>query len=154
MWAENNKDQNLDQNNLKGQNDSKNDLHFLLKIKKLGFSAVHVFFTFAKGFSFCDVSGSKKSLCCNYFYVLCSICTRDVTGLNFTGFPDPDFYLILKCRIPEPDSRFLGVGKIFDYLCNRVVFCFFFLPTFHENFKFLKNRPYDSNKILQSFSTP
>ena len=28
--------------------------------------------------------------------------------------------------------------KIFDYLCNRVVFLFFFSRPFHENFKFSK----------------
>ena len=34
-------------------------------------------------------------------------------------------------------------------------FCFFlFLPTFHENFKFLKNCPYDFHEILHSRSTP
>ena len=32
--------------------------------------------------------------------------------------------------------------------------CRFFLPTFHENFKFLKNCPYDFHKIFHSHSTP
>ena len=32
-------------------------------------------------------------------------------------------------------------------------FFVFFLPTFHENFKFLKNCPYDFHKILRSHST-
>ena len=40
---------------------------------------------------------------------------------------------------------------IFHYLCNRVVF--FSRPS-HENFKFLKNCPYDFHKILHSQSTP
>ena len=30
----------------------------------------------------------------------------------------------------------------------------FFLPTFYENFKFLKNCPYDFHKILHNHSTP
>ena len=32
--------------------------------------------------------------------------------------------------------------------------CFFFSRPFHENFKFLKNCPYDSHEILHSHSTP
>ena len=32
--------------------------------------------------------------------------------------------------------------------------CFFFARPFHENFKFLKNCPYDFYKILHSHSTP
>ena len=32
--------------------------------------------------------------------------------------------------------------------------CFFFSRPFHENFKFLKNCPYDFYKILHSHSTP
>ena len=45
--------------------------------------------------------------------------------------------------------------KFFDYLCNRAVFfCFFFSQPFHENFKFLKNCPYDFHEILHSHSTP
>ena len=42
--------------------------------------------------------------------------------------------------------------KNFDYLCNRLFV--FFLPTFHENVKFLKNCLYDFHKILHSHSTP
>ena len=33
-------------------------------------------------------------------------------------------------------------------------FLFFFLQPFHENFKFLKNCPYDFHKTLHSYSTP
>ena len=33
-------------------------------------------------------------------------------------------------------------------------FCFFFSRPFHENFKFLKNFPYDFHEILHSHSTP
>ena len=33
-------------------------------------------------------------------------------------------------------------------------FCFFFSRPFHENFKFLKNCPYDFHEILHSHSTP
>ena len=59
---------------------------------------------------------------------------RDVTGLNFTGFPDPDFYLILKCRIPEPDSGtslagYFGFVRLFGnfFQClQRVPLQFFF----------------------------
>ena len=32
--------------------------------------------------------------------------------------------------------------------------CFFFSRPFHENFKFLKNCPYDFHEILHSHSTP
>ena len=45
--------------------------------------------------------------------------------------------------------------RIFDYLCNRAVFfVFFFSRPFHENFKFLKNCPYDFHEILHSHATP
>ena len=44
--------------------------------------------------------------------------------------------------------------KIFDYLSNCVVFLFFVSRPFHENFKFLKNCPYDFHKTLHSHSTP
>ena len=77
------------------------------------------------------------------------IVIRDVTGLNFTGFPDPDFYLILKFRIPEPDSRFLGVETIFDNLCNSVVFCFFFSRPFMKISNFSKS----VHTIWTKFST-
>ena len=46
-------------------------------------------------------------------------------------------------------SSFLGVGKIFDYLCNRTFFC----RPVNENFEFLKNCLYDFCKILHSHST-
>ena len=54
-----------------------------------------------------------------------SIKCRDVTGLNFTGSGFlPDF------KVPDSGTGFpiLGVGKNFDYLCNRVVFFVFFSP--------------------------
>ena len=55
----------------------------------------------------------------------------------------------------EKHSVFRSRKKIFDYLCNRAVFfCFFFSRPFHENFKFLKNCPYDFHEILHSHSTP
>ena len=47
---------------------------------------------------------------------------------------------------------FLGVGKNFRLLMQSC--CFFFSRPFHENFKFLKNCPYDFYKILHSHSTP
>ena len=47
---------------------------------------------------------------------------------------------------------FLGVGKNFRLLMQLC--CFFFSRPFHENFKFLKNCPYDFYKILHSHSTP
>ena len=47
-------------------------------------------------------------------------------------------------------AEFLGVGK------NAIVllFLFSFSRPFHENFKFLKNCPYDCHEILHSHSTP
>ena len=48
-----------------------------------------------------------------------------------------------------PNHRFLGVGNVRLLMQS----CRFFLPTFHENFEFLKNCPYDFHKILQSFYT-
>ena len=48
--------------------------------------------------------------------------------------------------------RFLGVGKNFRLLMQSC--CFFFSRPFHENFKFLKNCPYDFHEILHSHSTP
>ena len=54
---------------------------------------------------------------------------------------------------------FLGVGKNFRLLMQSCCFflfcfCFFFSRPFHENFKFLKNCPYDFHEILHSHSTP
>ena len=55
------------------------------------------------------------------------------------------------------------VTKTFTILRSRkkflttyaiVSFLFFFSRPFHENFKFLKNSPYDFHKILRSHSTP
>ena len=48
---------------------------------------------------------------------------------------------------------FLGVGKNFRLLMQSCCFFFFSRP-FHENFKFLKNCPYDFYEILHSHSTP
>ena len=58
-------------------------------------------------------------------------------------------YLQFLCKIP---CLFLGVGKNFRLLMQSC--CFFFSRPFHENFKFLKNCPYDFHKILHSHSTP
>ena len=52
----------------------------------------------------------------------------------------------------SPLCNFLGVGKNFRLLMQSC--CFFFSRPFHENFKFLKNCPYDFHKILHSHSTP
>ena len=50
---------------------------------------------------------------------------------------------------------FLGVGKNFRLLMQSCCFfLFFFSRPFHENFKFLKNCPYDFHKNLHSHSTP
>ena len=49
-------------------------------------------------------------------------------------------------------NSFLGVGKNFRLLMQSC--CFFFSRPFHENFKFLKNCPYDFHEILHSHSTP
>ena len=50
---------------------------------------------------------------------------------------------------------FLGVGKNFRLLMQSCCFfCFFFSRPFHENFKFLKNCPYDFHELLHSHSTP
>ena len=54
-----------------------------------------------------------------------------------------------------PLKEFLGVGKKFRLLMQSCCFfCFFFSRPFHENFKFLKNCPYDFHEILHSHSTP
>ena len=65
------------------------------------------------------------------------------------------------CFFAESISRIFELSiirsrkKFFDNLCNRAVFlCFFFFRLFHENFKFLKNCPYDFHEILHSHSTP
>ena len=49
---------------------------------------------------------------------------------------------------------FLGVGKNFRLLMQSCCFFLFFSRPFHENFKFLKNCPYDFHEILHSHSTP
>ena len=49
----------------------------------------------------------------------------------------------------------LGVGKKFRLLMQSCwLFLFFFLPTFLENFEFLKNCPYDFHEIFQSHYAP
>ena len=58
---------------------------------------------------------------------------------------------IKRCRLNYLFSRFLVVGKNFDYWCNRVVF--FFSRPFNENVYILQNCSYDFNKILDG-STP
>ena len=52
----------------------------------------------------------------------------------------------------ETFHMFLGVGKNFRLLMQSC--CFFFSRPFHENFKFLKNCPYNFHEILHSHSTP
>ena len=77
----------------------------------------------------------------------------------FRNYETPHFRLcdffskIFKCpqRIPLP---FLVVGKNFRLLMRLSFFFVFFSRPFHENFKFLKNCPYDFHKILHSRSTP
>ena len=55
----------------------------------------------------------------------------------------------------QPFFDFLGVGKNFRLLMQSCCFfCFFFSRPFHENFKFLKNCPYDFHEFLHSHSTP
>ena len=51
---------------------------------------------------------------------------------------------------------FIRSRKKFSTTCAIVLFffCFFFSQPFHENFKFLKNCPYDFHEILHSRSTP
>ena len=57
-----------------------------------------------------------------------------------------------KCSTTNIIMLFLGVGKNFRLLMQSC--CFFFSRPFHENFKFLKNCPYDFHEILHSHSTP
>ena len=53
------------------------------------------------------------------------------------------------------NTGLLGVGKNFRLLMQSCCFfCFFFSRPFHENFKFLKNCPYDFHELLHSHSTP
>ena len=53
-------------------------------------------------------------------------------------------------------STFFSSRKKFSttYAIVLFFFCFFFSRPFHENFKFLKNCPYDFHEILHSHSTP
>ena len=53
---------------------------------------------------------------------------------------------------PDSQNLLLGVGKNFRLLMQSC--CFFFSRPFHENFKFLKNCPYDFHEILHSHFTP
>ena len=59
---------------------------------------------------------------------------------------------IMNCAKRVARFVFLGVGKNFRLLMQSC--CFFFSRPFHENFKFLKNCPYDFHEILHSHSTP
>ena len=71
---------------------------------------------------------------------------------------EPQTYVVVEQfgaeNIPLLSGRlvFLGVGKNFRLLMQSC--CFFFSRPFHENFKFLKNCPYDFHEILHSHSTP
>ena len=59
-----------------------------------------------------------------------------------------------KCIKKYKNFGFLGSRKKFRLLMQSCCFfCFFFSLPFHENFKFLKNCPYDTNEILYSYST-
>ena len=70
------------------------------------------------------------------------------------------FFLKKSLTMPKKTERenplgFLGVGKNFRLLMlSCCFFLFFFYRPFHENFKFLKNCPYDFHEILHSHSTP
>ena len=72
-------------------------------------------------------------------------------------FPNWKQLLILKMSpvsriVPKTLWGFLEVAKNFRLLMQSC--CFFFSRPFHENFKFLKNCPYDFHEILHSHSTP
>ena len=90
-----------------------------------------------------------------------STCIR--SKLRFTNIRILQFYIRSKLRFTKETkirkycaiSEFLGVGKNFRLLMQSCCFfCFFFSRPFHENFKFLKNCPYDFHEILHSHSTP
>ena len=57
----------------------------------------------------------------------------------------------MSSMIVEQSSVTIRSRKNFRLLMQ---WCRFFLPTFHEIFKFLENCPYDFHKILHSHSTP
>ena len=106
---------------------------------------------------------SPKSPPFNFFDILQeNECYKILKGPFFTFFGtmrlSGNFKIIRKIfsQFLVLKDRFYESEKIFDYLCNRVVFflLFFFSRLFHENFKFLKNCPYDFHEILHSHSTP
>ena len=55
---------------------------------------------------------------------------------------------------PFFDFRKKYLSRLLYRTCGSGFFCFFFSRPFHENFKFLKNCPYDFHEILYSHSTP
>ena len=73
----------------------------------------------------------------HFFKVLCSILFRFLKTPN-----SPNSQFIFRSR-----KKCSTTYTIVQFLC-------FFLPIFHENFKFLKSCPYDFHKILHSHSTP
>ena len=93
-------------------------------------------FTFRVIVYHCFVYSSCKRWIQNFIYI------RDsVTGKVFADFElFSDRFLLFRSR------------KKFSTTYAIVLFCF--SRPFHENFKFLKNCPYDFHKILHSHSTP
>ena len=64
------------------------------------------------------------------------------------------FFENFQCLKRVPPSDFFRSRKKFSTTYAIVLFFFFFSRPFHENFKFLKNCPYDFHEILHSHSTP
>ena len=71
-------------------------------------------------------------------------------------FDVPHAIGVLGCTFVEPNTPgFSQRGRLLGAVAQwQLRLCFFFSRPFHENFKFLKNCPYDFHEILHSHSTP
>ena len=97
-----------------------------------------------------------------FLQTFCQACTNcNEIALNFPSNVKCHWHLtahfvysrIVLQMIQYSYLPFLGVGKIFRLLMQSCCFFFFSRP-FHENFKFLKNCPYDFHEIFHSHYTP
>ena len=97
-----------------------------------------------KGLSLCENLALKLPLMCFMGKITSSFVNK------YAHFQS---LIVKKVSFSQNVNRFfLGVGKNFRLLMQSC--CFFFSRPFHENFKFLKNCPYDFHEILHSHSTP
>ena len=104
----------------------------------------------------CVPEPSQRPRGCYYLVIIFPM--NSLLSLVDSIFQWWNYYVTLQStRVNESQSmQFVRSRKKFSttYAIVLFFFVFFFSRPFHENFKFLKNCPYDFHKILQSHSTP